>query len=98
MEDQGCVVPSLVARVNATDTAVRSPKAEVQTWGATTICVIACREKDGFRFRDPWTNDVRALLVSCHVFPPWELTVKIDWFTCCPLADVIEGVSGSLVE
>ena len=58
-EDQLGVILASLAWVNTTESAVRPVEAKVQTWRATTICVIRVFEKLGARTRNAWTNDVR---------------------------------------
>ena len=66
-EDQLGVILASLAWVNTTDSAVRPVEAEVQTWRATTICVIRASEPLGLRKCNAWTNDFRTLAVCCNV-------------------------------
>ena len=95
-EDQLGVIPGFVACVNSTDSAIRPVEAEIQTQRA--IAVIAVWQKHGVRMRNAWTNDCSALLVCCNVFNPWEDTIKNDCGPSWPVVDVIESVSGKLMQ
>ena len=97
-EKQFGVLTAFAARVNSTNSAIRSVEAEVHTWGATTIRIIGAWQKHSVRVRNACTNDLSAVPVGSNVLYPWEKTIKIDWFSGWEVTDDHECVSGKPVQ